>query len=164
VAGIGLDAARRAIRVTVAEGAAGLPLGSPPHVIEFETAPNIAIGSQTPWGLAAPLGALLPGTTAVRVAAGDAAPGVPAAATGRPLVLVVRDVHRHPWLARTLARLLEARPDAIVVEMGVPVTVLGGVHIATFGATRANGAAAAEVIAGSGQSSMMSEYSGWSTT
>ena len=40
------------------------------------------------------------------------------------------------------------RPDAVVVEMGVPVTVLGGVHIATYGATRACGQAAAEVIAG----------------
>jgi len=35
-----------------------------------------------------------------------------------------------------------------VVEMGVPVRVLGGVHIATFGATRALGQAAAELIAG----------------
>ncbi len=44
--------------------------------------------------------------------------------------------------------MLEVRPDAIVVEMGVPVTVLGGVHIATYGATRACGLAAAEMIAG----------------
>jgi beta-N-acetylhexosaminidase len=32
--------------------------------------------------------------------------------------------------------------------MGVPERVLGGVHIATFGATRACGLAAAELIAG----------------
>jgi beta-N-acetylhexosaminidase len=43
---------------------------------------------------------------------------------------------------------LAVRPDAIVVEMGVPVTVLGAVHLATYGATRACGLAAAEVIAG----------------
>jgi len=63
-------------------------------------------------------------------------------------VLVARDVHRHPWLADALNRVLAIRPDAVVVEMGVPVTVLGGVHIATYGATRACGQAAAELIAG----------------
>jgi len=36
-----------------------------------------------------------------------------------------------------------------VVEMGIPVTVVGGIHVATFGATRACGLAAAELIAGS---------------
>jgi beta-N-acetylhexosaminidase len=32
--------------------------------------------------------------------------------------------------------------------MGVPETVVGAVHVATFGATRACGLAAAELIAG----------------
>jgi beta-N-acetylhexosaminidase len=35
-----------------------------------------------------------------------------------------------------------------VVEMGVPVAISGGVHIATYGATRSCGQAAAEIIAG----------------
>jgi beta-N-acetylhexosaminidase len=51
-------------------------------------------------------------------------------------------------VAETLARTLAIRPDAIVVEMGVPVAVTGGVHVATYGATRACGQAAAELIAG----------------
>jgi beta-N-acetylhexosaminidase len=63
-------------------------------------------------------------------------------------VLVVRDAHRHPWVAEALTQTLAVRPDAIVVEMGVPVLVLGGVHVATYGATRACGQAAAEIIAG----------------
>jgi beta-N-acetylhexosaminidase len=42
------------------------------------------------------------------------------------------------------------RPDAVVVEMGLPELVVGGVHVATHGATRACGRAAAEVIAGAG--------------
>jgi beta-N-acetylhexosaminidase len=71
-----------------------------------------------------------------------------AGAVGRPLVLVVRDAHRHPWIASALASTLAVRPDAIVVEMGVPVAISGGVHIATYGATRSCGQAAAEVIAG----------------
>jgi beta-N-acetylhexosaminidase len=79
----------------------------------------------------------------------DAAAPILAGAGGRPLVLVVRDAHRHPWIADALRATLAVRPDAIVVEMGVPVAVSGGVHLATYGATRACGQAAAEIIAGS---------------
>jgi beta-N-acetylhexosaminidase len=151
---VGFEAARRAVRVTVAGDAAGLPIAGPAHVVEFAPPRNVAIGAETPWGVGAPLDDLLPGTTSVRLTADDLAgvtdPVAPvlAGATGRPLVLVARDVHRHPWLADTISRVLEVRPDAIVVEMGVPVTVLGAVHLATHGATRACGLAAAEVIAG----------------
>jgi len=152
---VGFEAARRALKVTISEGAASLPIRRPAHVVEFAPPRNIAIGAETPWGVGAPLDDLLPGTTSVRLTADDleglADPAAPvlAGAEGRALVLVARDVHRHPWLATALARVLEARPDAIVVEMGVPVTLLGGVHIATHGATRACGLAAAELIAGS---------------
>ena len=152
---VGFDAARRAVRVTIADGATALPIDRPAHVVEFAPPRNIAIGAETPWGIGAPLDDLLPGTTSVRLTADDVegladpVASVLAGANGRALILVARDVHRHPWLAGALARVLAARPDAIVVEMGVPVTVLGGVHIATYGATRANGLAAAEVIAGS---------------
>nr|WP_296067831.1 glycoside hydrolase family 3 protein [uncultured Actinoplanes sp.] len=149
---VGFEAARRALR---AEGDTTLlPLTRPPHVVEFAPPRNIAIGAETPWGVGAPLDDLLPGTTSVRLS-GDDVIGVPdpvapvtAGAAGRPLVLVARDVHRHAWLADILRRVLTVRPDAIVVEMGVPVTVLGAVHIATYGATRACGQAAAELIAG----------------
>ena len=151
---VGQAAARRAVKVTTTETAPELPLSRPPHVVEFAPPRNIAIGAETPWGVGAPLGALLPGTTAVRLGAGDLA-GVAdvaghilAGAGARPLVLVVRDVHRHPWIAGALRETLAVRPDAIVVEMGVPVAVSGGVHLATYGATRACGQAAAEIIAG----------------
>ena len=151
---VGLAAARRAVKVTAGAGAPELPLERAPHVVEFAPPRNIAIGEETPWGVGDPLGDLLPGTTSVRLSAEDLA-GVrdPAAkvlagTAGRPLVLVVRDVHRHPWIAAALASTLAVRPDAIVVEMGVPVAISGGLHIATYGATRACGQAAAEVIAG----------------
>jgi beta-N-acetylhexosaminidase len=154
---VGLAAARRAVRVTVADGgAAVLPLTGTPHVVEFAPPRNIAIGAETPWGVGAPLDELLPGTTSVRLDADDLAglpdPSAPvlAGAAGRGLVLVVRDVHRHPWVADAVTRTLEVRPDAVVVEMGVPETVVGGVHLATYGATRACGQAAAEVLAGAG--------------
>ena len=151
---VGLAAARRAVKVTTAPGATMLPISGPAHVVEFAPPRNIAIGAETPWGVGAPLDVLLPGTTAVRLSADDLA-GVPdpvapilAGAAGRALVLVVRDAHRHSWVADALRRTLAVRPDAIVVEMGIPVAVSGGVHVATHGATRACGQAAAEVIAG----------------
>jgi len=151
---VGLAAARRAVKVTLTADAPELPLTYPPHVVEFAPPRNIAIGAETPWGVGGPLGELISGLTQVRLSADDLAgvsdpsAAVLAGSAGRPLVLVVRDAHRHPWIATALASTLAVRPDAIVVEMGVPVAVSGGVHIATYGATRSCGQAAAEVIAG----------------
>ncbi|GIJ77584.1 beta-N-acetylhexosaminidase [Micromonospora phaseoli] len=146
---VGLAAARRAIKVTT-NGAAGtaLPLVGVPHVVEFQPPHNIAIGAETPWGVAEPLTSLVAGTTGVRYAEATA-PGDPTAgAAGRPLVLVVRDLHRHGWMRDAVDRALATRPDAVVVELGVPALVTGAVHIATHGATRAAGRAAAEVLSG----------------
>lgn len=149
---VGFEAARRAIRVTT-DGAT-LPITDPAHVVEFAPPRNIAVGEETPWGLGAPLDDLLPGTTSIRLTEDylavldDPAATVLAGAEGRALVLVVRDLHRHAWLTEVITRVLARRPDAVVVEMGVPVLVLGGVHVATYGATRALGVAAASLIAG----------------
>jgi beta-N-acetylhexosaminidase len=149
---VGLAAARRAVRV-FASSAPFRPLASAPHVVEFAPTRNIAIGAETPWGLAEPLAGLLPGTTTVRVDADAMADGSRlaaelCAAVGRPLVLVVRDVHRHRWMAQAVDRVRVARPDAVVVEMGVPAAAAGQVHLATYGATRANAQAAAELLVG----------------
>ncbi|WP_431933926.1 glycoside hydrolase family 3 protein [Micromonospora sp. RP3T] len=143
---IGLAAARRAVRVT---GDAGLlPLAGPAHVVEFAPPRNIAIGEETPWGIAAPLAHLTPGTTTARYAA-DAVPADPATGPAdRPLVLVVRDLHRHGWMRDAVTRALAARPDAVVVELGVPELAAGRVHLATHGATAAAARAAAELLAG----------------
>ncbi len=152
---VGLRAARRALRVTGAATAA-LPLGADPHVVELAPASTLAIDRQTPWGLAAPLRALRPATTSVRLTqpelACDAAVlerVVLVPAVGRPLVVVVRDAARHSWMAGALGRLLRRRPDAVVVEMGVPGTdTPGAPHLATHGATRVSGLAAAEFLTG----------------
>ena len=64
------------------------------------------------------------------------------------LVLVVRDVHRHEWMRGGGAPALAARPDAVVVEMGVPELVTGAVHVATHGATRAAAQAAVGLLTG----------------
>lgn len=80
---------------------------------------------------------------------GATAADVLAAAGGRTVVVVVRDAHRHPWMTAALDALVPARPDTVVVEMGVPrAEPRGALYIATHGASRVCGRAAAELIAG----------------
>ncbi|MET8680591.1 glycoside hydrolase family 3 N-terminal domain-containing protein [Streptomyces sp. NPDC004647] len=165
---VGLAAARRALTVTARETYE--PLTAPPYVAAFTPVTNIAVGEETPWGVAAELARLLPGTgtgtydsasansasvgkTSANAASGDGLPAVIAhvlqQAADRRIVAVVRDVHRHPWMASALDSLLAARPDTVVVEMGVPqAPPTGALHIATHGAARVCGRAAAEVITG----------------
>ena len=158
--GIGLAAARRALRLT-ADGPYA-PLTAPAYVAAFTPLANIAVGDETPWGVAAELRRLLPGTaTATYTGEAAATAGTPAlidglldAAAGRRIVAVVRDVHRHPWMADALRALLGARPDTAVVEMGVPQSPpLGAPHLATHGAARVCGQAAAETLTGQGPAS-----------
>ncbi|MEH0841538.1 glycoside hydrolase family 3 protein [Micromonospora sp. CPCC 205711] len=144
---VGLAAARRALRVS-GDAAGALPLTAAAHVVEFAPPRNIAIGPETPWGIAAPLADLLPGTTTRRLAEADLPADSTAGAAGRPLVLVVRDLHRHDWMRRAVADALAVRPDAVVVELGVPELITGRVHLATHGATRAGARAAVELLAG----------------
>ncbi|MFJ6695609.1 glycoside hydrolase family 3 protein [Streptomyces sp. NPDC091272] len=145
---VGLTAARRAVRVTRAPGA--VPLTAAPYVAALAPVANIAVGDETPWGVAADLARLLPGTeTGTFNDGADAAGSILAAAGERRIVAVVRDEHRHPWMAAALDALLAARPDTVVVEMGVPQSApRGALHIATHGAARVCGQAAAEAIVG----------------
>ncbi|MBL1088446.1 MULTISPECIES: glycoside hydrolase family 3 protein [Streptomyces] len=154
--GIGLTAARRALRRT-AGGGPYAPLTAAAYVAAFTPLANIAVGDETPWGVAAELARLLPGTdTGTYSADAAATAGIPAlveglltAAAGRRIVAVVRDVHRHPWMADALAALLAARPGTAVVEMGVPqAPPRGALHLATHGAARVCGQAAAEALTG----------------
>ncbi|WP_055492486.1 glycoside hydrolase family 3 protein [Streptomyces sp. TP-A0356] len=144
---IGLLAARRALKVTGADGFT--PLTEPPYVAALTPVANIAVGDETPWGVAAELFRLLPGTETGSFAGDTAGAAALEAAGRRRIVAVVRDEHRHPWMAGALDTLLAERPDTIVVEMGVPQAApRGALHIATHGAARVCGRAAAEVIAG----------------
>lgn len=144
---IGLRAARRALRIT--GGETFTPLTEPPYVAALTPAANIAVGDETPWGVAAELARLLPGTRTGSFSGEDAGRAALEAAGDRRVVAVVRDEHRHPWMSSALDILLAARPDTIVVEMGVPQAAPRALlHIATHGAARVCGRAAAEVIAG----------------
>jgi beta-N-acetylhexosaminidase len=66
-------------------------------------------------------------------------------AKGRGLIVVLRDAHRHAGQRAFTTALLAARPDAVLVEMGLPVWAPeGAVQLATYGAAHANAQAAAE--------------------
>ncbi|RFS85907.1 glycoside hydrolase family 3 protein [Actinomadura spongiicola] len=133
----GLEAARRAIRVS-----GSLPgWESAPLVVESEATGNIAVGP-TPWGL---------GPWAPDAIHADGADGTEdqaiARARGRGLVVVLRDAHRHAGQRALATALLRARPDTVVVEMGLPVWRPGSaVYMATYGAAAANAQAAAELL------------------
>ncbi len=144
---VGLVAARRALTVT--RGAHFTPVTEAPYVAALTPVANIAVGDETPWGVAAELRRMLPGTETGSFTGERAGAEALAAAGSRRVVAVVRDAHRHTWMAEALDTLLAARPDTVVVEMGVPQSPpRGALHIATHGAARVCGLAAAEAIAG----------------
>ncbi|MFB6891068.1 glycoside hydrolase family 3 protein [Kitasatospora sp. NPDC056327] len=152
---VGLRAARRALRVVRAPGREVLPVTERPFVASFSAEPNVAVGDVTPWGVGGMLADRFPGTRTLEIGAEAAGSldavvdEVLAGAEGRRLVLVVRDAHRHEWMSAALARLVAARPDAAVVEMGLPQSEpVGALHIATHGAARVCGLAAVEVLTG----------------
>ena len=137
--GVGLVAARRAVRSSGPRTTLSRPL-----IIEVEPLENIAAG-RFGWGL----GPWVPAGSVRRVDAGDGeAPGILAAAAGRSLVAVVRDAHRDANTRSLVSRLLAARPDTVLVEMGLPrwQPPDGTSYVATYGASRASAQAAAELL------------------
>jgi beta-N-acetylhexosaminidase len=109
----------------VAEGAVPAPDAV---LVVVETAANIAVGF-APWGPAAA------GAEVLRLGAGEPLTLEPRDA---PVVLVAKDVHRHPEVAALAERVKAERPGSLVVDMGWPS---GPVDVATYGASRGVGAA-----------------------
>ncbi|MFC4585192.1 glycoside hydrolase family 3 protein [Sphaerisporangium corydalis] len=156
---LGLETARRALRVT---GRTARPvLTGPPVVVEMTARPHQAAAAAR-YGPGDALAARLPGTVLTTLtpshhdlpALGDPAPShdLPASRgpagrrgpAGAPLVVVTHDAHRHAWMRRVLAEILLRRPDAIVVEMGLPGPPAGALHLTTHGESRASSLAVAE--------------------
>jgi beta-N-acetylhexosaminidase len=110
---------------------------------------NLAAGT-VPWGLRPYVPAdryreISTGTRPPELA--DQVSAALAAATGRTLIIVVRDAHRHPVAVAAVKQMLAARPDAAVLEMGLPVwRPADGSYLASYGAARSNGRAAAEML------------------
>jgi beta-N-acetylhexosaminidase len=146
---VGLAAARRAVSVSGPRSPLSRPL-----IIEVEPKENIAAG-RFGWGLSpwVPAGSVrrvgADGGSGVGSSAGglDAADILEAAA-GRSLVAVVRDAHRDANTRSLVSALLAARPDTVLVEMGLPLwqPPEGTSYLATYGASRASAQAAAEVL------------------
>ena len=137
--GVGLAAARRAVRASGPRATLSRPL-----IIEVEPLENIAAG-RFGWGL----GPWAPADSVRRVNAGDGdAAVILAAAAGRSLVAVVRDAHRDDSTFSLVRALLAARPDTVLVEMGLPrwQPPDGTSYLATYGASRASAQAAAELL------------------
>jgi beta-N-acetylhexosaminidase len=123
---VGLAAARKAVTVD-----GPVRVGDRAQVVRLDNPPSMAAG-EVPWGLEAAL----------------AARGVEIGASGGSLVILARDLHRHAEQRAQVETLLARRPDAILVEMGLPVCrpPAARAYIATHGASRASAAAAAEVM------------------
>ena len=140
---IGLSAARRAITVD-----GPVRIADDATVVQVDWMRSIAAG-KVAWGMAQPLAQRGVRVTPVEVHEGAVDLGaLLTRAAGQSLVLVVRDLHRHLWQANLADALLAQRPDAVVVEMGLPLCRPGGAraYIATHGAARVCGEAAAEVM------------------
>jgi beta-N-acetylhexosaminidase len=142
---VGLRAARRALRLTGPR-----PELRDPVVVEVQPLLNMAAGYAR-WGLAP----WVPPENLHRVPAQPADPQAAAsaalkAAAGHSLVLVVRDAHRSPATQTLAGLVLAERPDAVLVEMGLPYWQPAAgtyqTYVATYGASRANAEAAAELL------------------
>lgn len=136
---LGYEAAKRA--VTLQGSLEGF---DNPFVVQLYAGHTIAEG-RVPWGLSPHLN----GTPQLAVVAAEtSAEALILAASGRPVVLVGRHIHRNP-AARALAERLAATYPVAVVEMGWPASWRpAGVKafITTYGASHANGRAAAELL------------------
>ena len=114
-------------------------------VLRVVTGTNIAVG-EVPWGL--PADAAVLGGRQRDVHESDDVSDV-ARPTGAPLVVLVREPHRHRWVGALLASLATSRPDLVVVEMGWPgpEPLPGAAVVTTHGASRVSGTALADLLA-----------------
>ncbi|HCT80975.1 MAG TPA: glycoside hydrolase [Micromonosporaceae bacterium] len=136
---LGYEAARRAIQV---EGS--LEGFDHAFVVQLRAGHTIAEGA-VPWGLAPHLN----GSPQLAVAADQtSAQALIEAANGRPIVLVGRHTHRNP-ASRALAEQLAAIYPVAMIEMGWPAAWRPNgakAFVTTYGASHANGRAAAELL------------------
>ncbi|HKA26486.1 MAG TPA: glycoside hydrolase family 3 N-terminal domain-containing protein [Gaiellaceae bacterium] len=133
--GLGAETARRALEVI-----GDVRLSDAPLVLELRPPASIAAGEPE---LA--VGDLLGASETIVLVEGVPAPASPS--NGRPLVIVVRDAHRHQWERDAVERLLRHESGAVVVELGLPVwRPEDALWIGTLGSGRANLEAAAEAL------------------
>jgi beta-N-acetylhexosaminidase len=117
-------------------------------VVRVVDRPTVAAGPVA-WDLAVPLADLVPGVTGLDLVPGGGPARALAAAAGRPLVVLARDLDRSPGARRAVTALLATRPDAVLVDAGWPSADLppaAGV-VRTHGSSRPSLRAAARLLA-----------------
>ncbi len=120
-------------------------------VFRLQTGTNAAVG-EVPWGVVES-GVVLGPDRVTDLVQEDAMDLMLPKTDGTPLVVLVRELHRHEWAAKLVDRLAAQRPEMIVVEMGWPgpQALPGAASVCTYGAGRANAKALDAVLAnGSG--------------
>ncbi|MGE5434682.1 MAG: glycoside hydrolase family 3 protein, partial [Candidatus Doudnabacteria bacterium] len=130
--------ARRALEVKGEVRISGQPL-----VLELRPTASIAAGQ-----VMHSLGDVLEASETIVLVEGEPVAVPPS--DGRPVVIVLRDAHRHEWERAAAERLLRDASEAVVVEVGLPLWRPEGVPwIATHGSGRANLEAAAGALTSS---------------
>jgi beta-N-acetylhexosaminidase len=111
-----------------------------PLVIDLVPEPGIAAGF-VPYGFSEAARERWPDADVVTVGEGGALPRL----SSGPVVLVLRDAGRHGWQRALADECLAVRPDAVLVETGLPDGSPATVF--TYGAGRVNLQAAVELLA-----------------
>jgi beta-N-acetylhexosaminidase len=130
----GAEAARRAVRLD-----GEVWVDEPPLVVELAVEPSIAAGpSGYRFGDAAR--ARWPTAETAAAASADEVRALVDGADGRLTIVVLRDAARHPWQQDAAREALAVRPDAVLVETGLPGWRPPGAAawIETLGAGRVN--------------------------
>lgn len=175
-AGDGLGAVRRAeegkgepaeVRAArqALEARGVVTLRSAPLVLELQDEPTLAAGA-VPWGMGEPLAARFPGTVVVAVHEHGIRPERAVAEhPGRPVVVSARGTRRVHWQRAAVLAVRRARPDAIVVDHGLPaVGGFGEPYLLTYGASRVSAEAAADLLADHAASARHADLLDWSVT
>ena len=142
---LGLEAARRALRVEGEVGSA-----QPTLVLELGGTMSVAAGPLS-HDLASIMEEHGADVVAVHLEEGREAAAAAVSDRGRRPVVVVRDVDRHPWQRAAVATIVGADARAVVVDVGYPSRdelPRGAGSMTTFGAGRASLTAAAERLLG----------------
>ncbi|GAA1962631.1 glycoside hydrolase family 3 protein [Agromyces allii] len=112
-------------------------------IVRVDTIANIAVGV-APWGPFA--SSLVDGVPAwfqdaAVVPISEAAPLAEVADLAGPVLVVGKDLHRHPFAVDAIDRLRAARADVVTVDMGWPSNDRAYADVSTFGASRLIGSA-----------------------
>jgi beta-N-acetylhexosaminidase len=146
------ELARLAAAFDVSDAARARLAGAPRvgTVVRIDTVANIAIGV-APWG---PFAAAsrdrsptwFDDVGIMPVSAGAPLAEAPASLAG-PVLVIGKDLHRHPFGVAAIDALRSVRDDVVTIDMGWPADDRAVADIATFGASRLVGAALIDLVA-----------------